>query len=109
MKKKSAPTSKPISSSRRRSPPARPASGDPQRVCGRRAGTAFGFLGDRVREFSKTSATRGLVELVQVARFLVKVLRAVLARRAARRDHGLVRDLCRGGGARLQGRWEWRQ
>lgn len=41
------------------------------------------------REFSKTSATRGLVELVQVARFLVKVLRAVLARRAARRDHGL--------------------
>ncbi|MBL8399089.1 MAG: hypothetical protein JNL84_13260 [Candidatus Accumulibacter sp.] len=41
------------------------------------------------REFSKSSNTRGLVELYQVAKFLVSVLRAVLRRRAAGRDHGL--------------------
>lgn len=40
-------------------------------------------------EFSKASNTRGLVEIVQVARFLFKVTKAVLARRAAGRDHGL--------------------
>lgn len=40
-------------------------------------------------EFSRSSQTRGLVELVQVARYLVRVLRAVLGRRASGRDHGL--------------------
>lgn len=40
-------------------------------------------------EFSKSSQTRGLIEIVQVARFLVKVLRGVLGRRANGRDHGL--------------------
>jgi hypothetical protein len=40
-------------------------------------------------EFSKTSHSRGLVELAQVARFLIKVLRQVLKRRADGRDHGL--------------------
>lgn len=40
-------------------------------------------------EFSKSSNSRGLVELVQVARFLIKVLAAVLKRRANGRDHGL--------------------
>jgi hypothetical protein len=41
------------------------------------------------REFSKESHARGLVELYQVAKFLVKVLRAVLQRRGRGRDHGL--------------------
>jgi hypothetical protein len=40
-------------------------------------------------EFSKNSHSRGLVELAQVARFLIKVLRQVLKRRADGRDHGL--------------------
>jgi hypothetical protein len=41
------------------------------------------------REFSKESHARGLVELYQVAKFLVRVVHAVLQRRANRRDHGL--------------------
>jgi hypothetical protein len=40
-------------------------------------------------EFSASRQARGLVELVRVARFLIKVLRAVLSRRARGRDHGL--------------------
>lgn len=41
------------------------------------------------REFSQSSHTRGLVELIQVARFLLQVVRAVMQRRAQGRDHGL--------------------
>lgn len=41
------------------------------------------------REFSKASATRGLVELYQVAKYVAKVLRGILRRYSAGRDHGL--------------------
>jgi pimeloyl-ACP methyl ester carboxylesterase len=52
------------------------------------------------REFSKESATRGLVELYVVAKYLARVLRAILRRYSAARDHGLyatcVEELVRG-------------
>lgn len=49
--------------------------------------SAFSELASR--EFSKTSATRGLVELYQVAKYVATVLRGILRRYAAGRDHGL--------------------
>ena len=64
-------------------------------------------------EFSKTSRTRGLVELIQVARFLIKVTRAVLGRRAAGRDHGLyatcVEEIVRAFKVGGSGVHEWAQ
>jgi predicted alpha/beta hydrolase family esterase len=66
-------------------PPATRSSFAPAGVGERRS--AFSKLASA--EFSKSAQTRGLVEIVQVARFLIKVLRAVLARRAGGRDHGL--------------------
>lgn len=62
-------------------------------------------------EFSTSTSTRGLVELVKVAVFLARVLRGVLRRYASGRDHGLyatcVEELVRGfrlGGSALN---EW--
>ncbi|HNB45220.1 MAG TPA: alpha/beta hydrolase [Thauera aminoaromatica] len=64
-------------------------------------------------EFSKTSRTRGLVELIQVARFLIRVTRAVLGRRAAGRDHGLyatcVEEIVRAFKVGGSGVHEWAQ
>ncbi|MBL8264850.1 hypothetical protein [Steroidobacter sp.] len=40
-------------------------------------------------EFSKQSGTRGLVELYTVAKYLAKVLRAVIKRYRSGRDHGI--------------------
>lgn len=40
-------------------------------------------------EFSSSGPSRGVIELLRVARFLYKVLKAVLSRRATGRDHGL--------------------
>lgn len=48
--------------------------------------SAFSELASR--EFSKTSATRGLVELYQVVKFITTTLRGVLRRYADGRDHG---------------------
>lgn len=52
------------------------------------------------REFSKESATRGLVELYAVAKYLARVLRGVLGRYSSGRDHGLyatcVEEIVRG-------------
>lgn len=51
-------------------------------------------------EFSKKSATRGLVELYLVARYIARVLRAILRRYSTGRDHGLyatcVEEIIRG-------------
>lgn len=51
-------------------------------------------------EFSKEAATRGLVELYLVAKYIVRVLRGILRRYSAGRDHGLyatcVEELIRG-------------
>lgn len=66
------------------SPSSRSALGAPDAVEHR---SAFSELA--AAEFSSSTQTRGLIELLRVARFLVKVLRAVLSRRAAGRDHGL--------------------
>lgn len=64
-------------------------------------------------EFSRTSRARGLVELVQVARFLIRVTRAVLGRRAAGRDHGLyatcVEEIVRAFKVGGSGVHEWAQ
>jgi hypothetical protein len=63
------------------------------------------------REFSKESGTRGLVELYQVARFLIRVLKALLVRYRAHRDHGLyatcVEELIRGFKLAGSGLNEW--
>jgi hypothetical protein len=63
------------------------------------------------QEFSKKSATRGLVELYLVARYIARVLRNILRRYSAGRDHGLyatcVEEIIRGfrvGGSELN---EW--
>jgi hypothetical protein len=62
-------------------------------------------------EFSKDPSTRGLVELYMVAKYLARVLRSLLRRYSAKRDHGLyatcVEELLRGfkfGGSALN---EW--
>ncbi len=63
------------------------------------------------REFSKTSGTRGLVELYQVAKYVARVLRGVLRRYAAGRDHRLyatcVEELVRGFKIAGNGLNEW--
>jgi hypothetical protein len=63
------------------------------------------------REFSKESATRGLVELYQVAKYVAKVLRGILRRYSAGRDHGLyatcVEELVRGFKLAGSGLNEW--
>lgn len=63
------------------------------------------------REFSKTSSTRGFVELYQVAKYVARVLRGILRRYAAGRDHGLyatcVEELVRGFKVAGSGMNEW--
>ncbi|MBX7134720.1 MAG: hypothetical protein K1X67_18795 [Fimbriimonadaceae bacterium] len=79
----------------------------PQGAVERRS--AFSELASR--EFSKHSATRGLVELFQVAKFIVRVLRGVLRRYSGGRDHGLyatcVEELIRGFKIAGSGLNEW--
>lgn len=64
-------------------------------------------------EFSKTSHTRGLVELIQVGCFLIKVTHAVLGRYADGRDHGLyatcVEEIVRAFKVGGSGAHEWAQ
>jgi hypothetical protein len=63
------------------------------------------------REFSKDSATRGLIEIYVVAKYVAKVLRAILLRYSAGRDHGLyatcVEELVRGFKLAGSGLNEW--
>lgn len=79
----------------------------PQGALERRS--AFSELASR--EFSKNSATRGLIELYQVAKYLATVLRGALRRYAVGRDHGLyatcVEELVRGFKVAGSGLNEW--
>jgi hypothetical protein len=64
-------------------------------------------------EFSKDSAARGAIELYLVARFIARVLRGILRRYSAGRDHGLyatcVEELVRGFKVAGSGLNEWAQ